>query len=82
MQVLYNDFPKLLLAAVLKAPNHATAAAGASEHRRNDGAYVCPCYANAHRSHKTFVMTVNLKTDDPPHKWVLRGVALLCAKDP
>ena len=72
-----NDFPKLVLATTFKGGTEQQQ----SDQNKNEGPYVCPCYANARRNSKTFLMTVNLKTDDPAHKWILRGVALLCTRD-
>lgn len=80
-QVLYNDFPKLIVAAVLKPTSTAASDLRPSDLRKSDGPYACPCYSNSIRSEHTLIMSVNLKTDDPAHKWVLRGVAMLCLKD-
>ena len=80
MQVLHNDFPKLMVSAVL-GPSAAPADVHTADHRRHDTSYVCPCYVNSRRSNEALVMTVILKSDDPPSKWILRGVALLCGKD-
>ena len=43
--------------------------------------YSCPCYTVPKRTGLFYVFNANLKTDDPPSTWVLRGTALLCSKD-
>jgi dynein heavy chain len=43
--------------------------------------YMAPCYTIPRRTGLHYVFTANLKCDDPPSFWTLRGVALLCSKD-
>jgi dynein heavy chain len=43
--------------------------------------YEAPVYRTRARRGNNFITTFSLRTDDPPSKWVLRGVALLCAID-
>jgi len=43
--------------------------------------YECPVYKTPKRTDLNFVCFVDLKTDDPPAKWILRGVGALCTKD-
>ena len=43
--------------------------------------YKCPCYKNPKRTGLNFIFPVSLRTEDPPSKWVLRGVCLLTTKD-
>lgn len=40
--------------------------------------YVCPIYKKPKRTDRTFIATVNLKTNVAPETWVLRGTCLLC----
>lgn len=42
--------------------------------------YVCPVYKISKRG-PTYVWSFNLKTRDPPSKWILAGVALLLSTD-
>lgn len=42
----------------------------------------CPVYKYAKRTDKYIIFRVNLNSEsDPPSKWKLKGVALLCAKE-
>jgi len=43
--------------------------------------YSCPCYTIPKRTGQFFVFVANVKTEENPGKWVLRGTALLCSKD-
>ncbi len=44
--------------------------------------YNCPVYKYAKRTDKYLIFRVNLNSEtDPPSKWKLKGVALLCAKE-
>ena len=45
------------------------------------GAYNCPCYKSPKRGGLHFVFDVDLRTEDPPARWILRGVCLLTTKD-
>lgn len=40
--------------------------------------YVCPIYKKPKRTDRTFIATVNLKTNVAPETWTLRGCCLLC----
>ena len=46
-----------------------------------DGVYAAPCYKVKKRTGLNFISTFDLKSDDPSSKWIMRGVALLCATD-
>jgi dynein heavy chain len=44
--------------------------------------YNCPVYKYPKRTDKYLIFRVNLNSEtDPPSKWKLKGVALLCAKE-
>ena len=43
--------------------------------------YSCPMYKAPKRTGLNFITSVDLKTEDAPSKWVLRGVALLTTTD-
>jgi len=43
--------------------------------------YSCPCYKNPKRTGLNFIFDVDLRSEDPPQRWILRGVALLCSKE-
>jgi dynein heavy chain len=43
--------------------------------------YRCPCYTIPARTGLNWVFDANVRSEDPTWYWVLRGVALMCAKD-
>lgn len=44
--------------------------------------YNCPVYKYAKRTDKYLIFRVNLNTEsEPPSRWKLKGVALMCARD-
>lgn len=43
--------------------------------------YECPVYKTRKRTGAGFVTKLQLRTDEDPGKWVLRGAALLCTVD-
>jgi dynein heavy chain len=43
--------------------------------------YACPLYKTPKRTGLNFVTSIELRTEEHPNKWVLRGVCLLCSKD-
>jgi len=43
--------------------------------------YSCPCYTIPKRTGQFYVFNANIKTEQVPSTWVLRGTALLCSKD-
>jgi dynein heavy chain len=40
--------------------------------------YICPIYKKPKRTDRTFIATVNLRTNVTPETWTLRGCCLLC----
>ena len=54
-------------------------AEAAAEKKADAYSYACPCYANPKRGGLNFIFTVDLRSEDPPQKWILRGVALLAS---
>ena len=67
---LHAPLPLLHVTGVLAANKDAGA-----------GAYNCPCYKSPKRGGLHFVFDVDLRTEDPPARWILRGVCLLTTKD-
>mmetsp|Transcript_22862 Transcript_22862/g.57026 ORF Transcript_22862/g.57026 Transcript_22862/m.57026 type:complete len:4419 (+) Transcript_22862:2-13258(+) len=70
-KVLFAPLPVLLISACLQTarkidPNHN---------------YICPMYKNPTRTGLNFITPVDLRTEEPPNKWTLRGVCLLTSKD-
>merc|ERR1719446_1272632 len=43
--------------------------------------YMAPTYTIPRRTGLHYVFTANLRSDDPPSFWAMRGVALLCNRD-
>lgn len=43
--------------------------------------YDCPVYKYPRRTDKYLIFRVKLPSDCDPHKWKLKGVALLCATE-
>ena len=48
---------------------------------RTASVYECPVYRTKKRTGLNFVTKFQLKVDDEPQRWVLRGAALLCSVD-
>jgi dynein heavy chain len=70
-KVLFAPLPVILVSACLTSvkkldPQHT---------------YICPLYKNPKRTGLNFIAPFELRTEDPPNKWTLRGVCLLCSKD-
>lgn len=47
-----------------------------NESKEEKGVYQCPVYKTENRG-ATYVFTAQLKTKQPPQKWILAGVALI-----
>ena len=47
----------------------------------NKNQYGAPAYKVKRRTELNFISTFSLRTEDPPSKWIMRGVALLCSVD-
>ena len=41
--------------------------------------YECPCYTRKVRGNQTYVFSAELKTEELPSRWILRGVAIICS---
>ena len=52
-----------------------------ANNKRSTGVYAAPTYTIKRRTGLNFITTLELRTDEPPAKWVMRGVALLCSID-
>lgn len=68
-QVLYEPLPVVHISAVQAAQ------------RRSVGVFHAPCYRTKARTGLRYIDSLALRTDQPPGKWVLRGVAVLCTAD-
>lgn len=49
--------------------------------RKRGGVFEAPVYKVKERTGRNFIATLPLKTDEPAHKWTLRGAAVLCSID-
>jgi dynein heavy chain len=49
--------------------------------KKKAGVFEAPVYRIKKRTGLNYVTAFALRTDEPPAKWVLRGVALLCSID-
>lgn len=70
-KVLYASLPVIHIGAVLSANKRSAATE----------LYACPLYKTPKRTGLNFVTSIELRTEEHPNKWVLRGVCLLCSKD-
>ena len=68
--MIYASLPVLLVTGQLQ-----------SDKKADVYSYVCPCYKNPKRGGLNFIFEVDLRSEDPPQKWILRGVSLLCSKE-
>ena len=69
-KVLFAPLPVLLVTGQLQ-----------SERKLDAYSYSAPCYKNKTRRGLNFIFPVDLRSEEPPQKWILRGVCLLCSKD-
>ena len=65
---MFAGLPVLLVTGIL-----------ASEKKTDMYSYACPCYKNKARGGLNFIFAVDLRSEDPPQKWILRGVSLLAS---
>ncbi len=49
--------------------------------KKKGGIFEAPVYRVKKRTGLNYVTSFPLRTDEPPSKWILRGVALLCSTD-
>ena len=67
-KVLFAPVPVILVSGQL-----------ASEKQAGGHVYSAPCYKNPSRTDRNFIFVVDLRTEETPSKWTLRGVCLLTA---
>jgi len=69
-KVLFSPLPVLLVTAVL------------SKDRKHDyTTYDAPCYRMKKRTDLNYIFPVQIRTEEAPHKWTMRGCCILCTKD-
>eukprot|EP00762_Andalucia_godoyi_P000483 ANDGO_03248.mRNA.1 Dynein gamma chain len=66
-KILYHALPVLYVTAVQS-----------SAKKQTGNQYKCPVYTNPARTDRNYVFTVDLRCQENPSFWTLRGVALLC----
>jgi len=49
--------------------------------KKSTGIFAAPTYRVKKRTGLNFITTFDVRTEDPPSKWVLRGVGLMCTID-
>mmetsp|Transcript_2907 Transcript_2907/g.5212 ORF Transcript_2907/g.5212 Transcript_2907/m.5212 type:complete len:2119 (-) Transcript_2907:878-7234(-) len=69
-KVLFTPLPLLYVTAVT-----------AQDKKKDVVTYQCPVYKIPRRTDLNYIFDVDLRTEEPPQKWILRGVSLLCSKD-
>ena len=78
---LADSAPKMLYAPL---PVHYVIDVLESDKKTGDAGFSfnAPCYKSPKRTYPNFIFAVDLvRTEEPPSKWVLRGVCLLTMKD-
>lgn len=78
LKVLLTPMPLMYVKAVQVQPEWSPESVGYL--RGDPNLYECPVYLTSARG-PTFVFLSTLKTNEPVHKWVLAGVALLMSSD-
>ena len=71
---LVEPQPKVLFTSLPVVHIYAVNASGAKDARL----FECPVYKKPRRTDLTYIFSLNLKTNQYPDHWILRGVALLC----
>ena len=71
---LVEPQPKVLFTPLPVVHIYAVNALGAKDARL----FECPVYKKPRRTDLTYIFCLNLKTNQHPDHWILRGVALLC----
>ncbi|XP_033755107.1 LOW QUALITY PROTEIN: dynein heavy chain 5, axonemal-like [Pecten maximus] len=71
---LIEPKPKILFETMPVIHIYAINSTGGQDSRM----YSCPIYKKPRRTDLTYIAAVNLKTNQIPDHWILRGVALLC----
>lgn len=71
---LVEPQPKVLFTSLPVVHIYAMNASGAKDARL----FECPVYKKPRRTDLTYIFCLNLKTNQHPDHWILRGVALLC----
>ena len=69
-QIAVTQLPVLLICVVQK-----------SAKKYDFQTYECPVYMRKNRGIKSRVFAAELKTEELPTRWILRGVALLCSDE-
>jgi dynein heavy chain, axonemal len=77
---LVDSDPKVLFAALPVL--HVSAVQAVDKKTDPTKTYECPCYTILSRTGLNYIVTLELRTEpDPPQKWIMRGVAVVCSKD-
>ncbi|XP_020907777.1 dynein heavy chain 8, axonemal-like [Exaiptasia diaphana] len=71
---LVEPAPKVLFTPIPVVHIYAINSTGGRDNRL----YQCPIYKKPQRTDLTYIACVDLKTNQNPDHWILRGVALLC----
>ncbi|CAL8466541.1 g6077 [Coccomyxa elongata] len=66
---LFNPLPVLYVTGVQ------------AKDKKKGGVFEAPVYRVKKRTGLNYITSFPLRTDEPPSKWILRGVALLCSTD-
>jgi dynein heavy chain, axonemal len=84
-KILFDPMPVMHISATSGTDSSANQASGGGASGSSQAAnaskimnYSCPIYKKPKRTDRTFIATVNLRTNVSPDIWVLRGACLLC----